>query len=225
MHGGMLSHEPLSPLDSDAGQPALSNSMRCAMFGLPPGFAAFLFPPMPEPSASEACSYESTDGSREPSERSTFTDPTAPRLVHHAPLRDVRRQGWPDLKIAPYEARRQFSDLGNQAFEDFLQRRGLKGHSAANGRLVWWGDIKTMPLTQIPFDWPRQVGRRQIIGTSNKRKVHWHYAVNAQVRSGPVQHLRVSSRLLFSENGMDLINDARRMHQLRRSFAKGWMNG
>jgi len=48
--------------------------------------------------------------------------------------------------------------------------------------------------------------------------------MNAQLRASPVWHLRVSPRLVFSENGMDAIEDAKRSHVLRRSFAKGWRN-
>lgn len=54
--------------------------------------------------------------------------------------------------------------------------------------------------------------------------MHWHYGVNAQLRSSPQYHLRVSPRLVFSENGLDAIEDPKRAHSLRRSFAKGWRN-
>lgn len=145
-------------------------------------------------------------------------------LSDHAPFSEVLRDGWERLNISKHEARRQFSDLGNQAFESFLYRRGLKGYMGAGGRLSWWGDIRTLPLSQIRFEWPRQKGRRQVIGISNKRGVHWHYAINAHIRTSPVRHLRLSSRLIFSENGLDAIGDVKRMHRLRRSFAKSWRN-
>jgi hypothetical protein len=139
-------------------------------------------------------------------------------------FRESLRDGWDHLGISKHEARRQFSDLGNQAFEAFLQRRGLKGYMGSGGRLSWWGDIRTLPLTQIRFDWPQQKGRRQVIGVSDKRKMHWHYAISAHMRTSPVRHLRLSSRLIFSENGLDAIGDVKRMHRLRRSFAKSWRN-
>lgn len=151
--------------------------------------------------------------------------PNVPAQVRfEASLREIRKVGWPDLGIDAYEAKRLFSDLGNQAFEAFLQQRGLKAFAGSGNRLAWWGDIKTAPLTKIRFDWPNRKGRRQIIGVSDKRKVHWHYAVSGQVRSGPVQHLRLSARLIFSGNGLDPLTDAKQMHRLRRSFAKSWRN-
>ena len=79
------------------------------------------------------------------------------------------------------------------------------------------------PLTMITFDWAQQKGRRQIIGVSGNAE-HWHYAVSAQVRTAPVRHLRLSAQLIFSENGLDLVDSVKRMHRLRRSFAKSWRN-
>jgi hypothetical protein len=151
--------------------------------------------------------------------------PSVPaRVVTQLPTHEFLKDGWNRLSIKGYEARRQFSDLGNQAFEAFLHQRGLSSFEGSGGRRAWWGTVRAVPLTQIPFDWPHQKGRRQIVGQSGKRDVHWHYAISGQVRTAPLRHLRVSSRLIFSENGLDAIDDVKRMHRLRRSFAKSWRN-
>lgn len=133
-------------------------------------------------------------------------------------------EGWGAYGIDAYQARRIYTDLGSQAFDSLCQARGLKGYSGANGRISWWGDIKTVPTGKLKFDWNFRRGLRQIIGQSGKRGVHWHYAVNAQLRTAPLRHLRLSARLVFTENGLDAIADTRRAHSLRRSFAKGWRN-
>jgi hypothetical protein len=96
------------------------------------------------------------------------------RIVYELPVRSFLDVGWEQLKIPVYETRRQFSDLGNQAFENFLESRGLTSNERTRDRHVWWGNIRTFPLTQVRFDWPRQSGRRQIIGVSAKRQMHWH---------------------------------------------------
>lgn len=159
-----------------------------------------------------------------PDEDSLLAPNMPARIVYGLRVRAFLNAGWDQLGIAPYEARRQFSDLGNQAFESFLQSRGLTSYEGSGGRCAWWGNIRTVPLTQIRFDWPQQKGRRQIIGVSGKRKMHWHYAINGQVRTSPLRHLRLSARLIFSDNGLDALKDVKRMHQLRRSFAKSWRN-
>lgn len=146
------------------------------------------------------------------------------RIIYDLPARSFLDVGWEQLKIPVYEARRQFSDLGNRAFENFLQSRGLTSSERARDRRLWWGNIRTFPLTQVRFDWPRQSGRRQIIGVSAKRRMHWHYAVSAHVRTAPVRHLRLSAGLIFSDNGLDALTDTKGLHRLRRSFAKSWRN-
>lgn len=154
-----------------------------------------------------------------------FVGPEMPgTIVGQFPLNDFLERGWPDLNIEVFEARRNFSDLSNQAFDNFLRGRGLTEYEGSGGRLTWWGNIRTVPLTQIRYGLDRQKGRRQIIGVSAKRNVHWHYGINVQVRTAPVRHARLSARIIFTENGLDAIADVKRMHRLRRSFAKSWRN-
>lgn len=131
--------------------------------------------------------------------------------------------GWRDLNLESFDARSKFSDLANQAFARFLRERGLTAYGAEGKRLRWWGGIGTVPLTQIQFNWRDRKGRRQIMGQSGKRGVYWHYAVNGEARSSPLVHFRVYAGLVFSQNGTDALKDAKRMHRLRRSFAK-WRN-
>lgn len=139
-------------------------------------------------------------------------------------LRAFLEEGWPAYGIERHHARRIYADLGSQAFDAMCASKGLNGFFGSGGRLSWWGDIKTAPLGQVKFDWNFRRGSRQVIGHSGKRGVHWHYAVNAQLRTSPLHHLRLAARLVFSENGMDPIQDKRRAHTLRRSLAKGWRN-
>ena len=155
-------------------------------------------------------------------------------LAPHLPARRVAfidvdtflERGWKQLGtgISEHDARRQFSDLGNQAFERYLQSKGLTAFEGANKRLSWWGGIGTVPTTKVKFAWAGYKGSRQIIGQSQKRGVHWHYAVNGALRTAPVRHLRIYARLVFSENGQDAITKTKRVHRLRRSLAKGWRN-
>lgn len=133
-------------------------------------------------------------------------------------------EGWPDYGIEAFQARNMYADIGSQAFDRYCIGRGLQGYLGSARRLSWWGDIKTAPLDKVKFDWGYRRGARQIIGHSEKRRVHWHYAINVQLRTNPMRHLRIAARLVFSENGLDAIKDKRRAHSLRRSLAKGWRN-
>lgn len=163
----------------------------------------------------------------------TFARPdTAGQLGDDLPAKQIAEmgtdkfleEGWVSLGIDAYQARRIYSDIGTQAFDKFAAARGLKDYAGSGKRLSWWADIKTAQLGQVRFDWGFRRGARQIVGQSEKRGVHWHYAINVNLRTAPIQHLRIAARLVFSGNGLDPIADPRKAHVLRRSLAKGWRN-
>lgn len=146
------------------------------------------------------------------------------RAVAHCKVHNFLRDGWAEQHLDQFNARARFSDLVNQAFERLLQQRGLHPYAGSGGHHRWWGDLRTYPLDKVAFQWPQwKKGRRQIMGVSGKRGVHWHYAINAQARSSPIRHIRLYAGLIFTQNGMDALADAKKMHRLRRSFAK-WRN-
>lgn len=146
------------------------------------------------------------------------------RVVGEIPLSKFQAEGWPEQGIERYVASRHFSDLGNQAFNLYMHRLGMSALANQKGRYTWWADIRLAPKTKVSFNWKHASGSRQIMGQSEKRKVFWHYGLNAQTRDYPKPHIRLSSRLMFSTNGMDIIDDPKKAHRLRRSFAASWRN-
>ena len=130
--------------------------------------------------------------------------------------------GWPELGVKPDDARRALVDLVSQGFDAACQARGLRADAGANGRLSWWGDIKTAPLTRVGFDWGYRRGSRQIVGQS--KGIHWHLGMQAQMRTWPVEHLRLRPRIVFTPNGMDPVEDKAQAHSLRRKVTKSWRN-
>jgi len=146
------------------------------------------------------------------------------RVVGKISLSKFQAEGWPEQGIERYVAGRHFSDLGNQAFDLYMQRLGMSALAYQKGRRIWWADIRVAPKTKVPFNWKHVNGARQIMGQSAKRNVFWHYGLNAQTRDYPKPHIRLSPRLLFSTNGMDIIDDPKKAHRLRRSFAASWRN-
>lgn len=159
-----------------------------------------------------------------PNSDGLFSENLPGNLVASVTTTQFLEEGWPDLGMSCFEARNVYVDIGGQAFEKFCASRGLKGYMGSGHRLSWWPDIKIAPRSQIKFDWNFRRGSRQIIGHSPKRNIHWHYAVSAQLRTSPFHHYRIAARLIFSNNGLDAIEDVHKSHRLRRSFAKGWRN-
>lgn len=146
------------------------------------------------------------------------------RIVGEVPVSKFQAEGWSEQGIERYVASRHFSDLGNQAFDLYMHRLGMSALTNQKGRSTWWANIRLAPKTKVSFDWKYVKGSRQIMGQSEKRNVFWHYGLNAQARDYPKPHIRLSPRLLFSTNGIDIIDDPRKAHRLRRSFAASWRN-
>lgn len=151
------------------------------------------------------------------------------KIVDSIQTKAFLERGWEAMGITRPEAWKKFADLGNAAFESFLNKKNLSPHDNGFGRRWWFGGIKAVPQGMIPYDWETKdgevyKGRRQIIGQSEKRGIFWHYAISGRVRSTPINHLRVSASLIFTDNGMDVLGDYRKSHRLRRSFAKNWRN-
>lgn len=135
---------------------------------------------------------------------------------------DFIAEGWPELGVQVDEARRATADFVGQAFDATCLARNLKGIPNASGHLSWWGNIKTVPLSRVTFDWGYRRGSRQIVGQS--KNIHWHMALGGQFRTWPIEHLRLRTRLVFTPNGMDPIEDKDQAHSLRRKVAKSWRN-
>jgi hypothetical protein len=132
--------------------------------------------------------------------------------------------GWRSQRLAPRDCRPKFTDISRRALDYFFEEKGLKAFEYADGRNAWWATARHATMDQHTFAWGDLKGRRQLVGRSEKRGFQWHYGVSCWARSGPVRHVRVAGKVIFTSNGHDLIGDARRAHRMRRTFCKGWRN-
>lgn len=146
-------------------------------------------------------------------------------IVYERATEDFLDSGWPAIHMLPRVARPKFTDLSRRALDLFFEGKGLKSFENANGRKAWWPTFAKATKNQLSFAWKDgPSGRRQIVGQSEKRGFHWHYGVSCWARSGPVRHVRIGGRVIFTSNGHDVIGDSRRLHRMRRTFCKGWRN-
>ena len=142
--------------------------------------------------------------------------------ISRTSLEGALKDGWPELGISILDIRNKFADLANQGMALLLKARGLKSYEMANKRVAWWfGD--DLPDSRQSFRWSEVKGSRVLRGYSEKRKLHWHFGISAFYRGGPLRHYRIKTRLLFSADGRTIL-PGKRMHRVRRSFAKGWRN-
>jgi hypothetical protein len=132
--------------------------------------------------------------------------------------------GWHSQRLAPKDCRPKFTDISRRSLDMYFESKGLRSFEYADGRNAWWPTARHASMDQHTFAWPALKGRRQLVGRSEKRGFHWHYGVSCWARSGPIRHVRVAGRVVFTSNGHDLIGDVRRLHRMRRTFCKGWRN-
>jgi hypothetical protein len=145
-------------------------------------------------------------------------------LVADCALDKFLDEGWKARNIERWDARNQFSNLARQAFERRFRERGLTGYALSDRQTAWWASVDAAPTAKVSFRWDGVAGLRQIQGVSAKRKMNWHYGVSVAARTGPIRHVRVISRLIFTTDGHAPFEDPSRQHRLRRSFAKSWRN-
>ncbi|MDA0782488.1 MAG: toll/interleukin-1 receptor domain-containing protein [Proteobacteria bacterium] len=146
-------------------------------------------------------------------------------LVESTKIEDFLEEGWPSLQIEFWDARKHVSNMLRQGLDAVLAAKQLSSYEMSNKKLSWFGQKGVVPDSQIRFGWPDSLpGRRVIRGYSEKRRMHWHYGISPQVTMWPEPHIKLRGNLVFSENGTLPIDDAKKMHRLRRSFTKSWRN-
>ena len=134
-------------------------------------------------------------------------------------------EGWIEKRIRRLDARNFFTNLARQGAERSFAGADLQAYEMANGELAWWPTTHTIPIRKVPFQWPYGVsGRRQLTGHSETRKLYWHFGVTPRPRVFPYPHLKLVSRVIFTEDGETPIESRTRMHRLRRSFCRSWRN-
>ena len=146
-------------------------------------------------------------------------------IVGQIDTKTYLNDAWLDQRIERIEARNQFTVLVRQAIELTLRKRMLSSHKMTGRQLTWWGALGSVPSHQVSFSYGDSFkGRRQIIGYSKARDLHWHYGITPKPRVFPFPHFRFIGRVLFTEDGKTPIDNPKRMHKLRRSYTKSWRN-
>jgi len=147
------------------------------------------------------------------------------KIVDRISTNSFLHNAWPDRRIKPFDAYNQFSNLVRQAMELTLRKRMLSPYDMAGGQRAWWGTLDSVPSQQIAFSWGSGLtGRRQIIGYSKTRRLHWHYGITPKPHVVPFPHVRFVNRVLFTKDGRTPLDNPERMHRLRRSFTRSWRN-
>ena len=132
-----------------------------------------------------------------------------------------------DSRIGRREAENIVSNLTKRAVEKKLGDSQLASYDLSAGVSAWWVPTGLIADEKVSFKWQEgPSGRRKLTGevTSGIRKLKWHYGISVKPRVIDNPHVKIVSRVIFSENGLIALDDAKAMHRLRRSITKSWRN-
>jgi hypothetical protein len=152
-----------------------------------------------------------------------------PELVQEIPTKDFLQNGYASIKIQPREAKNILIVLIRESVEKFFIQRGLSKYEYSNRANGFWAPLSLIPSkTRISFNWRNEwKGSRNLTGeiTKSRKKINWHYGITVNIRLNTDEpYVLLTPRLVFSENGNDLIQSTRKMHALRRSVPRSWRN-
>lgn len=132
---------------------------------------------------------------------------------------------WGNNRVSVLDARNRIATLIRQAWDLRMERLGLKQYQLSNQRLVWFVPSGLIPKDKVEFtDIDGKRRRKQLVGSSAKFKVNWHYAVGVHPVLNETRRLELRAHIVFTDTNGQLIDSVARMHQLRRSFCKNWWN-
>ncbi len=148
------------------------------------------------------------------------------KLKHEIPLLEFVENGFSALGIERQAASNLIIAMIKKAWLLFCRERGFIEYHYSNAVGFHASAVQAPTGRRIP--WGKQGDRRSSM-LRNVAKGHiWQFGVTAMPYFWPFWHLKLKSRVLFSvdnETSEGLgIDDARKMHRLRRSICKGWRN-
>jgi hypothetical protein len=148
------------------------------------------------------------------------------KLKHEIPLLEFVDNGLSTLGIARQVASNLIIAMIKKAWLSFCRQKGFVEYHYSNAVGFHASAAQAPSGRRIP--WGKQGDRRSSM-LRNVAKGHiWQFGVTAMPHLWPFWHLKLKSRVLFSiDNNTPeglRIDDARKLHRLRRSICKGWRN-
>jgi hypothetical protein len=148
------------------------------------------------------------------------------KLSYEIPLLEFVDNGFPALRIERQVASNLVIAMIKKAWLSFCREKGFIEYQYSNAVGFHASAAQTPTGHRIP--WGKQGDRRSSM-LRNVAKGHiWQFGVTAMPYFWPFWHLKLKSRVLFSVDNNTAeglgIDDARKLHRLRRSICKGWRN-
>ena len=127
--------------------------------------------------------------------------------------------------LARREAHNFMISLLRQAWDLQMKRRRLKPFETGSGNIAWYMPKDVVEANRVEFlDNDGKKRRKSLVGWSERRKVFWHFAVEARPVLGSSPHFLLKQHIIFTPDGISPVDGKERMHLLRRRFCKNWWN-
>lgn len=148
------------------------------------------------------------------------------KLKYEIPLLEFIDNGFSALGIERQVASNLVIAMIKKAWLSFCREKGFVEYQYSNA--VGFHASAAQAPTGHRIPWGKQGDRRSSM-LRNVAKGHiWQFGVTAMPYFWPFWHLKLKSRVLFSVDNNTAeglgIDDARKLHRLRRSICKGWRN-
>jgi hypothetical protein len=122
-------------------------------------------------------------------------------------------------------ARDKMTYMCRTAWDRKAVARGLLQYVTSNNQTAWFPPVGLIPEGVVQFVGPENVRRRKtLVGRSEKRRVYWHFAVQAIPSLYSPSKMILKPHVVFSEDGVNLVSSSTKMHSLRRGFCRSWWN-
>ncbi len=152
--------------------------------------------------------------------RETFTEHYKVDLQAFLSGRDERGP-----RIKSREAHNLLVSALRQVWNAEMQSRGLRGFALASSSIAWYMPIDLVERNTVSFfDANQKKRKKTMVNWSERRKVFWHFAVEARPVLGPQPRYVLRQHVIFTADGRTPLVSKERMHVLRRRFCKSWWN-
>ncbi len=146
--------------------------------------------------------------------------------AHSVPLAEIIKSESHSLpELHWQDATRMLSYLIRTSWDKAMLAKGLRPYEMASGKKAWYPPVGYSPEGYTKYaDMDGVIRKKHLVGRSDKRRVHWHFAMELWPSMGRELHLVLKPHVVFSEDGRTPLSSAAKMHRLRRSFCRSWWN-
>ena len=129
------------------------------------------------------------------------------------PINEILSGNYDTDFIRNYECQRLIVQLINKAFEFRMKDKEVREYQMSNTFAYW---IEKGKLEKDKFEKVLLVGKQ--------KDKNWHFGISAAGKLYPFPVLMVSSRIIFTQDGTNLIESKSIQHSSRRKQGKNWWN-